>query len=227
MAGYYQRVAPPVGAGLIVLALLLLTGWLSARRQPKNVPALIWSAVGALIVFAVNELLAKALLPARPYDVLKGTEVLVPRASGYASPTGHAAVAGAIVSGLFLARRWRLAPAALLAALLLVFSEVYVGAAYPSEVGGAAAVGLLVVPVLWPLANRFLGPAVAVIASGPLAVVVATRRPPGRPRRGGSKPMLVRRQTQRMPDSKAMDALRAASEAARKANVDQGVGEGR
>ena len=74
-------------------------------------------------------------------------------------------MAGAVVCGLLLARCWRLALVALLAGLLLLFSEVYVGAAYPSQVGVGAAAGLLVCWSLWPVASRLLLPVVAAIGS--------------------------------------------------------------
>jgi len=223
LAGYYERVLSPVGAGILVLALLLIAGWWSARTHPEHMPAIIWSALGALAMYGINQVAAKALVQARPYNVIKGVEVLVPRASSIGSPSGHAVVAGAVVCGLLLARCWRLALVALLAGLLLLFSEVYVGAAYPSQVGVAAAAGLLVVLVLWPLASRLLLPA---IGSSPLAIVVVSngslKRPPRRPAKQLAAPVHSRR----MPDAKAMDALAAASEAARKATMGQGAGKG-
>jgi len=226
MAGYYERVLSPVGAGILVLALLLIAGWWSSRSHPEDMPAIIWSALGALATYGVNQVAAKALVQARPYNVIKGVEVLVPRASSYGLPSGHAVVAGAVVCGLLLARCWRLALVALLAGLLLLFSEVYVGAAYPSQVGGGAAAGLLAVLFLWPVASRLLLPLVAAIGSSPFAIVVVSsgslKRPPKRP----AKQLVVQRHTQRMPDAKAMDALRAASEAARNSTMGQGAGKG-
>ena len=152
LAGYYERVLSPVGAGILVLALLLIAGWWSARSHPEHMPAIIWSALGALAMYGINQVVAKSLVQARPYNAIRGVEVLVPRASSIGSPSGHAVVAGAVFCGLLLARCWRLAVVALLAGSLLLFSEVYVGAAYPSQVGVGAAAGLLVVLVLWPLA---------------------------------------------------------------------------
>jgi membrane-associated phospholipid phosphatase len=226
LAGYYERVLSPIGVGVLVLALLVIAGWWSARTHPEHMPAIIWSAIGALALYGINQVAAKAVVQARPYNVIKGVEVLVPRTSSYGSPTGHAVVVGAVVCGLLLARCWRLALVALLAGLLLLFSAVYVGAAYPSQVGGGAAVGLLVVLVLWPVASRFLVPVVAAIGSSPFAITVVSsgslKRPPRRP----TKQLAAQRHTQRMPDAKAMDALRAASEAARNATMGQGAGKG-
>jgi undecaprenyl-diphosphatase len=226
LAGFYERVLSPVGVGILVLALLLIAGWWSARTHPEHMPAIIWSALAALAMYGTNQVAAKAFVSARPYSVMKGVEVLVPRASSYGAPSGHAVVAGAVVCGLLLARCWRLALVALLAGLLLLFSEVYVGAAYPSQVGAGAAAGLLVVLLLWPVASRLLLPVVAAIGSSPFAIVVVAsgslKRPPRRP----AKQLITQRHTQRMPDAKAMDALRAASEAARNATMGQGAGKG-
>ncbi|MGH9107288.1 MAG: hypothetical protein ACRDZX_15960, partial [Acidimicrobiales bacterium] len=43
MGAYFDRVALPVGAGLLVLAALVLLAWWSARRQPERVVAVVWS----------------------------------------------------------------------------------------------------------------------------------------------------------------------------------------
>jgi membrane-associated phospholipid phosphatase len=226
LAGYYERVLSPVGAGIVVLALLLIGGWWSARSHPEHMPAIIWSALAALAMYGINHVVAKSLVQARPYSVIKGVEVLVPRGSSYGLPTGHAVVVGAAVCGLVLARCWRLAAVALLAGLLLLFSEVYVGAAYPSEVGLAAAAGLIVMLVLWPLAARLLLPVVAAVGSSPFTIVVVSsgslKRPPRRPAKQLAAPV----HTRRMPDAKAMDALRAASEAARNSTMGHGAGKG-
>ena len=71
---------------------------------------------------------------------------------------------------------------------------------------------------------RLLLPVVAAIGSSPFAVLVVSsgslKRPPRRPGKQLAAPV----QTRRMPDAKAMDALRAASEAARNSTMGQGAG---
>ncbi len=124
MKAYYQRLLSPVGAGLLVLALLVVAGWWSARRQPQHMPAMFWAALASLAAFGLSEVLVPVLEKRPPYTVVKGAEVLVARASGYAFPNPRAALAGAVVLGLLVARRWRLAIAAALAALLLLFAGV-------------------------------------------------------------------------------------------------------
>jgi len=215
VTAYVERVVPPVGAGLFVLAALVLAGWLSARRDPDYMPAVLWSAVGALVSFGVAEVLVQVLARPRPYQVLRHVEVLVPRAApgSYALPNSQAAIAGAIVCGLLLARRWRLAGLALLATLLLLLGGVYVGANYPSDMVAGAGLGAGAELVLWPLGAWLLGPVVASVAGGPFNWLVVSSAPARKP----GRQLTVPRATTRMPNARAMDALRVATEAARTA----------
>ena len=47
MADYAGRALSPVGVGLVVLALLVVAGWWSARMQPERMPGALWAALGA------------------------------------------------------------------------------------------------------------------------------------------------------------------------------------
>ncbi len=211
MKAYYERFASPVGAGLVVLALLVLAAWWSARHRPQHMAAVIWAGLAGLAAFGVGEVLLQVLAERPPYAALKGTEVLVTRASGYAFPDPRSSLAGAVVLGLLIARRWRLSVVAALAALLLLFSGVYVGVDYPSDVGAGAALGAVLAVLLWPLGSWLLVPVVARLSASPVGRLVAARgsdRPPSR---------LEPDRPARLPDAKVMEALRTASEAARHA----------
>jgi len=218
MTAYYERVLSPVGAGLLVLAVVVVVGWWSARRHPEHEAAVIWTALGALLAFGLGQVLAQALARPRPYQVLKGVEVLVPRVAGYGLPSARAAVAGAVVCGLLLAGRWRLAVVALLGGLLLLFAGVYVGVDYPSAVAGGAVFGAVVVLVLWPLVSWLLSALVAWVGTSPFGRLFAVR---GALRRSTTQ-WPVDTSSHRMPDAKAMEALRAASEAARDGRYTEG-----
>jgi membrane-associated phospholipid phosphatase len=213
VTAYVERALAPVGAGLLLLVALVLAGWWSARRAPGHVAAIVWCAVGALVALGLSEALVPVLAQPRPYQVLHHVELLVPRAAAhsYALPNGHAAIAAAIVCGLVLARRWRLATAALLATLLLLVGCVYVGASYPSDVAVGAGLGAAVEVALWPLGSWLLGPVVASVAEGPFEWLVASSAPGRKPTRAS----VVQRPSTRMPNARAMDALRTATEAAR------------
>jgi undecaprenyl-diphosphatase len=211
MKAYYERLLSPVGAGLLVLVLLLVVAWWSARHHPQHMAAVLWAALAGLAAFGLSKVLVQVLAQRPPYAVIKGAEVLVSRAPGYALPNPRAALAGAVVFGLLMARRWRLSGLAALAALLLLFAGVYVGVDYPSDVGAGAALGAVVVVVLWPLGSWLLAPVVARLGSSPLGRLVAAR--------GSDRPSarFEPDRPTRLPDAKVMEALRAASEAARHA----------
>lgn len=213
MASYYQRVLSPVGAGLVVLAVLALAGWWSCRRRPDRMAAMVWAGLAAMLSFGLSQIVLRAAARPRPYLALRHVEVLVPKAAAgaYAFPDSHAAIAAALVCGLFLASRWWVATVALLATLLLLFSGVYVGAELPSGVAAGAGLGAVVAVVLWPLGSWLAGPIVSSVAEGRLGWLFVGR---------GSGPKLGRRSlvpaaATRAPTAKAMDALRVASEAAR------------
>ncbi|HMK96193.1 MAG TPA: hypothetical protein VK425_01540, partial [Acidimicrobiales bacterium] len=76
-----------------------------------------------------------------------------------------------------------------------------------------AGFGVVVSLVLWPLGSWLLNPVVESAATGPLGWLLASR---GTSRRLG-RPLVVQGQTSKLPTAKAMDALRLASEAARRA----------
>ena len=205
MAAYYERLASPIGAGLVVLVVLVVVGWWSARHDPRHLAAVTWAALAGLVAFGLSEVLVQVLAERRPYAVMKGAEVLVTRASGYAFPDARAGLAGAVAGGLLIARRWRLAGLATLVSLLLLFAGVYVGVDYPSDVVAGAALGAIVALVLWPLGSWLLVPVVTRLGSSPLGRLVA----PTKPDRPSVRFELGR--PARLPDARAMEALRAAS----------------
>ncbi len=143
-------------AGLVLLALLLVAGWLLGRRRPEA-PRLTATAflvgVGAVLALLANQAIGPAVARTRPCHALAHVEVLLHCASDSSFPSDHAMIAGAFAAGLLLLNR-RIGLAALLLALLLAFARVYVGVHYPSDVAGGlaigAAIGTLVVLTLRP-----------------------------------------------------------------------------
>jgi hypothetical protein len=163
-----------------------------------------------------------------PFQQLSGVEVLVPRSSSQvALPASHTAVAGAVVAGLVLARRWKLATLAALAALLLAFSGVYVGYYYPSGAASGLGFGFLASLVLWPVCSWLIRPVTDRLSRGHFAWLVASRSASlRRARRRSPAPAALARRPRgivalpkppgpRLPNAKAMDALRVATQAAR------------
>ncbi len=162
--------------GVVLFALLLLTGWWVARRHRdlRAVTAALWAPVGMLLALALNQPLGHLVGEARPYDVLPHVSVLVSRTTDFSFPSDHAVMAGAVAAGVLLAdRRWGLV--AVGAALLMALSRVYVGAHFPGDVLAGLAFGAGVVVVGHLLLRQALGHLVARLAGSPLRPLVSAR----------------------------------------------------
>jgi undecaprenyl-diphosphatase len=133
--------------GIGAIAVLLVAGWLLARRRAdpaRRVSATVWSAGAVLVAFAVAQPIASAIDRARPFThpSLHASK-LIAHAADPGFPSDHATAFGACAAGLWLVRRW-LATIATLLALLTAFSRVYVGVHYPGDVAGGLALGAVV-----------------------------------------------------------------------------------
>ena len=131
--------------GVALFAGLLLVGWWAARSTGDHakVAAALWTPLGALAALAINQPIVNGVREARPYRVLSSMLLLAHRSSDYSFPSDHAVMAGAVASGLFLVNR-RLGIVAALAALLMAFARVYIGAHWPGDVEVGLALGAAV-----------------------------------------------------------------------------------
>lgn len=212
MAAYAEKALSPVGAGLLVLAALIILAWLVARHDPDRMAGVAWVWLGALVALGVQQAVAPVLDEPRPYHALRHVELLVP-ASSAPLPDARTAMAGAVVAGLFLARRRWLGLLALLAALLLAFARVYVGADYPADVAAGLGLGAAIELALWPLSAWLLRPPLESLAGSRAGALVSAGHGRQKQVRQPAAPKLGQA---RMPNERVMDALRTASEAARR-----------
>jgi membrane-associated phospholipid phosphatase len=180
-------IAYAVWAGPLVLGLLLVAGWLFARRAGvASVAAAFWAAAGSVVALGVNQPLAHLVGEPRPYLHVRTVDLLVPRTHDFSFPSDHAVLGGAAAAGLWFVDR-RLAAVAGLAGLLLAADRVYVGAHYGHDVVAGLLVGALVVGIGYLGVRKVLQRAVIAVAASWLRPLVLSRGTPlALPHRGAS-----------------------------------------
>jgi membrane-associated phospholipid phosphatase len=130
--------------GVVLFGVLLLLGWWLARRSgPRAVASALWAGAAVLVAVAVNQPIVAHVHEARPYTVLPHILVLAHRSTDPSFPSDHATMAGAAAMGLWFVHR-RLAVAAWVAALLMAFARVYIGAHWPRDVVAGLVLGAAV-----------------------------------------------------------------------------------
>ena len=100
--------------------------------------------MAALLVDLVicNGILKPLVHRIRPFDVKTGIELLVKRPTDYSFPSGHTAASFASVTALYLAGEKKLWIPALVLAVLIAFSRLYLYVHYPTDVLGGVVAGL-------------------------------------------------------------------------------------
>ena len=146
-------------AGATFLGLLVLLAWWFARHSTnpiRTVSLALWAGIGPFIAYALAHYILKPVVAEkRPFVTLHGVEVLLTSSPNFSFPSGHATFAGAVIAGLWLARRHIIATIATIAGLLLAFGRVYVGVHYPWDVIGGLIIGAAVVLILYPIGIKF------------------------------------------------------------------------
>lgn len=155
--------------GAALFALLLAVGWWIARRSasPGRAAAALWAGIGTVAAVGINQPIVSAVREKRPYASLHHVLVLVARSADHSFPSDHAVMAGAAAAGLLLLS-WRLGLIAALAAVVLAFARVYVGAHYPGDVLAGLGVGAAVAVAGYLAAVPLLTRLVRGLAATPL-----------------------------------------------------------
>ncbi|MGW1513368.1 phosphatase PAP2 family protein [Streptomyces sp. NPDC002394] len=162
--------------GLALFAVLMLAAWWQARgRGPERAARALAVPLITVAAFAVSSLLKLVVREARPCQSLHVTVLeACPAPGDWSFPSNHATLAAAAAVALLFVSR-RLGAVALVAAVLMAASRVWVGAHYPHDV----LVGLLLgaaVAVLATSAVRRRQDALAErLARGPLRPLLAPR----------------------------------------------------
>ena len=123
----------------VVFALALVGLWLTWR--PMNQRAAFLAGASALLALGIGQLIGMALPRPRPY-LAHNANLLIARTADTSFPSDHATLGFAVAVLIWRYNR-RVGTVLLFFALLLAFARVFVGAHYPSDVLGGAAVGTL------------------------------------------------------------------------------------
>ncbi|HEV2412607.1 MAG TPA: phosphatase PAP2 family protein [Candidatus Saccharimonadales bacterium] len=154
--------------GIYVFALLLIAGWLYARRTGlSRVAAVVWAGGGALISLGLNQPIAHFFNEPRPYDTHHHILVLIKKANDASFPSDHGVVVGAVTLGLFLVNPI-LGYISLAMSLLLAFARVYVAAHYPLDLLAGFTLGAVVTFVGYRLTRKLLVKLFYILLTTPL-----------------------------------------------------------
>lgn len=116
-----------------VVALIAL-----AMRRARTALTVLVAGVGAWLIVP---LLKRAIARPRPTDLLHDVVVRGHHPGGFGFPSGHTAVAFAVASALVPDLPRRVRPFVWILAVIVGFARVYVGAHFPLDVLGGAALG--------------------------------------------------------------------------------------
>jgi len=130
--------------GVFVFLVLLLAGWWLARKStdPAAMVAAMWTPLGVLAALLIYDPIALSVNETRPCNALRNIVVLHCNTDG-GFPSIHAVIVAAVAAGLWLVNR-HLGIVAAVAAAVMAFARIYVGAHYPSDVLAGLALGVVV-----------------------------------------------------------------------------------
>lgn len=126
-------------AGAIWIALTLVLLIIPKTRKSGAV------LLAALIIDTAlcNGILKPWIGRIRPCDVNTSIRLLVARPDDFSFPSGHTAASFAAVMGLYLAGEKKLWKPALVLAILIAFSRLYLYVHYPTDILGGIVVGMV------------------------------------------------------------------------------------
>lgn len=138
------------GAVWILITIVLLC---FSKTRKVGVICLISLILNAILC---NLILKNLVGRVRPYEVLEGLKLLIPKPGDESFPSGHSACAFAVAMVVY----WKLPkcygiPAVILASLI-AFSRLYLGAHYPSDVMGGILLGIFCAWISIRIWNYFL-----------------------------------------------------------------------
>ena len=120
----------------IVVTLVLLFLY---KTRKVGVRCLVSMVIGLVIT---NLIIKNWVARVRPYEVIQGLECIIEKAHDWSFPSGHATNSLACAWVIFKRMDRKYGVPALIMAILISLSRLYVGIHYPTDVLGGAAIGI-------------------------------------------------------------------------------------
>lgn len=118
----------------LTLALIVLR-----RTRRTGVTSAVAMVIGLL---AVNLVLKNWIARIRPYELVEGLQRIIEKQKDFSFPSGHACNSFAAGWAMFRGLKKRWGVPALILAILISLSRMYVGVHYPTDVLAGAAIGI-------------------------------------------------------------------------------------
>ena len=126
-------------AGIIWIILTVLLLIIPKTRKT----GVIMMAALLVDVLLCNVFIKNLVARTRPFDVNTAVQLLVAKPQDYSFPSGHTAASFASVTALYLAGEKKLWKIALVLAVLIAFSRLYLYVHYPTDVLGGIITGAI------------------------------------------------------------------------------------
>ena len=126
-------------AGMGVWFLLALVLLLLRRTRRLGVVCMVSMVIGLIVT---NLIIKNWVARIRPYEVIQGLECIVAKQWDFSFPSGHTTNSLACAWVLFRKAPKRWGVPALVLAILMALSRLYVGVHYPTDVLAGAAIGI-------------------------------------------------------------------------------------
>lgn len=127
-----------LGNGGVIWILLTVVLFLIPKTRKTG---MVMMAALVLDVILCNGILKHIFARMRPCDVNTTVQLLIPRPHDYSFPSGHTAASFAAVGAIFFAGETKLWKPALVLAILIAFSRLYLYVHYPTDILGGILVG--------------------------------------------------------------------------------------
>ena len=159
VATVFALVNPLLRPAPLLVVALVLVGWVlvTAAQARQRLEVLRAAVLAYVLAELMTQFLKRVADQPRPLAVIPGLDThgypTSPRGNAY--PSAHTAVAVAVVSALWPWMSWPQRLVGATFAVLIACNRVYIGAHWPVDVLGGAAIGLLSGALAWLVATRW------------------------------------------------------------------------